>query len=214
MNQYIIQVFLILWLGLVNINAWAIVDVQLLLGVQKSSIKFSNDVKDICDNCQSNDIKAAIHVDPLPLIPVAFGLFLFNQNYDVSVYKKFYGIQLGPEVMAWMPIPFYNLKVYGKLGYSIYSAYQAKITYTILQQEQDISYYYKQQGMHMSAGLKWDPLLLIKGLVELNFYQNKLDYDKISPASLSDALQEIDSNYNVNADVSGYGIFVGVEVSI
>ena len=194
MKQCILSFFLILVLGLANINAWAIVDAQLLLGVQKNSIEFSNEAKDICDNCQSTDIKAALHADPLPLIPVAFGLFLFNQNYDVSIYKKLYGFQLGPEVMAWIPIPFYNLKVYGKLGYSIYSAYQATNTYTILQQEQDISYYYKQQGMHMSVGLKWDPLLLVKGL--------------------ENSLKAIDSNYNANADVSGYGIFLGVEVSI
>lgn len=194
-------------------NAYALIDVQLLVGQRNGSLKTETGDADVA----GTDLKAAVHLDPIPLIPVGFGVYASNATYkDTDSVKSLKGMEFGVEVTAWSPVEILGIEPYAKLGYTLVGAYEYKFNAPELFKElnvEDPSLDVKlgASGMRVAAGLKWSPIPLIALMLEVEQSNMKLSVDSIAkavglPDSASDVIKD--------ADLNSLGIFLGVQVGI
>jgi hypothetical protein len=186
-------------------SAFAIIDGQLLVGKGSTEAKATSGSESI----SSTDVKIAGHVDPIPLVPVAFGLYGLKQEFDSNKsgshfgFKSFSGMQIGLEVMAWFPLDIKEITPYAKLGYSIYGPY----TYKMDQASRSVEIDYSQKGLHLTAGLRWSPLVLISGLLEFDYAKTTL-----TPDTAKIDGQKDDINNYKSVDLTAMTILIGAQV--
>ena len=65
-----IKSFLVLGSVLFSQSSYALIDAQVLLGRRQMNLDMEGQVKDI----PGSELHLAVHLDPIPLVPVAFGL--------------------------------------------------------------------------------------------------------------------------------------------
>ena len=83
-------------LALVSTQAFSLIDGQLLVGFRNGALKGN----DSTDNWSANELVLSAHVDPIPLVPVAFGLSLVSDTYqDKGDLKGWTSFSVIPEVM-------------------------------------------------------------------------------------------------------------------
>lgn len=186
--------------------AWALFDVQVLTGKRSTDFKFGDD-----SNTESGtELKAAAHLDPIPLVPVGFGLSLSQINWDKSDklgYKSLDGFEVGLEVHAWLPIDLGGLQFYGKLGYTVMGAYVATSELT---PGQDIKLAYKPSGTYIAVGAKYNFLLRLGVMLEVESGNRELKFDEIKnlPANV-DA-----SALKVKGEAANTSFLLGVQAGI
>jgi len=196
--------------------AFALVDGQLEIG--KRSAKFSTD--DYSESMGGTEVELAVHVDPIPLIPVAAGLYLINQKYDpdkdgdVLANDSFSGSQIGIEVMAWLPIPLYDLEPYAKLGYSFFGAYTGSASSrTAIIDNAEVTgkseTEYSLTGVHYGVGIRWNVIPLVGLLFEVDLASETLELTKYSVGGEDLDLDDIDAE---DVAVSSNAILIGAEV--
>ena len=134
----------------------------------------------------AEDTSWALHFDPIPLVPVSFGLSYTLSNLN----KKEFGQSLNSvsavsikstqvEVMAWLPmVPM--ITPYGKVGYMIGGDFAVKDSVTGLTAKSDVV------GLEYALGIKRSLFPMAKFLIEAgqakyslekNAYDGK-DFDK------------------------------------
>jgi hypothetical protein len=186
--------------------AWALFDAQVLTGKRSTDFKFGNS-----SNTESGtELKAAAHLDPIPLVPVGFGLSLSQINWDKSDklnYKSLDGFEVGLEVEAWLPIDLGGLQFYGKLGYTVLGAYVAT---TELTAGQDIKLAYKPSGTYIAVGAKYNFLMRLGVMLEVESGNRELEFDEVKdlPAGV-DA-----SAFKSKGEATNTSFLLGVQAGI
>lgn len=196
-------------LATVSTQSYALFDAQVLYGQRTGKFEATG----VSETLKGNEIKAAVHLSPIPLIPVGFGVSLSNVTYPEDstsfAFKDFQGLEASAEVTAWLPLPGLDIKPYAKLGYVIYGAYGLDGTTTDATTGLDVETkaLYKPSGTSLALGLSWSPLPLVGFLLEYDSRSLKL-----KPEELKVGGQKLATGNEL--DNKNSTILVGVEVGI
>ena len=108
-------------------------------------------------------IQVAGHLDPIPLVPVSFGVRVINDTFNPTVadhsMKSLSATAVVPEVSAWFP--FGDIKPFARLGYTLVSAYKGTMETTVLGSTVSGDVAFKSTGVRMAAGVNYSILPLI-----------------------------------------------------
>lgn len=164
------------------IPAMAFFDAQVLYGVRNNKIK-STAAGSSTETINSNEMEAAVHLSPIPLVPVGFGLAASMVNFPKDKtsfpFKDFQGMEGAFEVSAWSPIDLLGVTPYAKLDYILYGKYGYDSTDTSTGTAINTKAAYNVSGNGFAIGLKWSLLPLIGILVEYNSRQTTLKADSV-----------------------------------
>ena len=143
-------------------TASALIEGELTVGKRNGTFKQSGQSG---KSLASSSLQLAGHLDPIPLIPVGFGLRAISETYDATVathgLKSLTSTAIVPEVVAWIPLPLMGIKPFARVGYTLASAYKGKTELSVLGATVSGDVAYKSTGMRMAAGVDWDILPFI-----------------------------------------------------
>lgn len=193
-HRLLSQALWVLALATASSSASAFIDVGLGLG--RRNAKWNQDSSD--SSLTSDVLKVSAHLDPIPLVPVSFGLAAYSETWHVSEADQgltsLRSYSIVPEVTAWIPID--SFKPYGRVGYSILSAYAGKASIKIPGSSPvtgDLAL--AGIGMHIGAGLEWEvpviPMLSVFGELEYANERVRLAKDKVGDIDISSAFKPI-----------------------
>lgn len=186
--------------------ALAIVDGEVSVGQRSGTWKQSGEEG---KSLSSSSLQLAVHLDPIPLVPVSFGVRMISDAYDAKVadhgVKSLTSTAVVPEVTAWLPIG--DLKPFARVGYTAVSAYKGTAEVSAAGQTISGTIALKSSGPRLAAGLDWHPLPFISILAAFEYSTEKLTVDtkKIGDFTITD---EGDDSYNSTA------ILLGVKAGI
>ena len=197
-------------------SSFALVDAQVLLGRRQMNLDMEGQVKDI----PGSELHLAVHLDPIPLVPVAFGLsygminasktktFNLATDTDFEV-KEITGHELSLEIMVWSPIDLFNITPYLKAGYVPYGVYTFAGSLEADGNSTDLDLLYGTSGSLVSLGLKWAPLPLVGLLFEAQNAISKLSFDEVEKATGINV-----GDLKPSASMKSWSYMVGLEVGI
>jgi hypothetical protein len=189
--------------------SFALVDAELQIGQRNASWKNSGDSSSLT----SQVIRVAGHLDPIPLVPIGFGLGLYSESWKVDKDKQglssMSSYSLVPEITAWLPLG--DLKPMARIGYSILTAYSAKPSFVIGTQTVNTgTLLLAGAGLRAAVGLDWAvpvvPLLSVTGALEYSSETVKLAKDKIGDIDVSPLFKSV--------TISSTAILVGARLSL
>lgn len=190
-------------------QSYAIFDAQAMIG--KRSAKIEPNSGTTSSNLSGNDIRVSAHVDPIPLVPVAFGLSYNMVSYpddDANfTFTSFTGNEINLEVMAWFP--FGDFKPFARVGYTLMGAYiqESDLAQGPLTVKQKTTY--KPKGTPIGIGINYSLAPLIGILLEYDLLNTKLEADKLTVGGTDST---ITSSNDVKA--GGSSIMLGVQVGL
>ncbi len=192
---------------MVSTPALAIFDAQVLVG------KRSGDAEDTSDKTKTGlegtEIQAAVHIDPIPLVPVAFGLYAAQGNFEFeSGTSKLTGLEVGAQLYAWFPLGIAGLKPYAKLGFPLYSAFKQDVETAVL----TYSSIFKATGPHIGFGLGYGlPLLPISLLLEFDMGRQTIKEEEIKvKTTVGTVATPAESEYGWNSTAILFGVQAGL----
>jgi len=173
--------------------AWALFNVQAMTG--KREAKFSSSGL-ASDTLSGDELRIAAHLDPIPLVPVGFGLGISQTTFDDTSTKlgvtKIDGMDIDLEVEAWLPLEIAGLVPYAKLGYTVAGAYKF---------EQSAAGFspkavYKPSGVTLHVGIKYEFLLRLGVMAEFETGTRTLEFDKFEDAGglTASNVKDVDQN--------------------
>lgn len=188
-------------------SAMALVDAQVLVGRRWYDLKPDGGTK---QGVASQEVGVAIHVDPIPLIPVAFGAGVVSgspSKDDLKVEQALV-MQAFGEVMAWVPmVPF--VTPYVRVRYPVQGVWSSKVKTTNATTGVIGEYAVTNDiaGPQISIGAKIPTLPMVKLLVEagqgVETYKSK---------EIKFAGEKISSNDN--GDLASKSFVLGLEVGL
>lgn len=208
---------LIMMLGLssaVSREAFAIVGAEVLAGQRSTS--FSGN--DESERMNATEVQASVHVDPIPLVPFALGLYYITHDYkpkddgDVFAAKDFSGSQLGAQVYVWLPLKPTDFSLFAKAGYSFWGEYEA-LNHTSETDVEgvtaDVEGKLKSTGTRLALGMKWSPIALVSALLQFDYAIDTLEFEeiKIDGQKQSDLVKDQDK-----IDGKSYSVLLGFQV--
>ncbi|MCX6126176.1 MAG: hypothetical protein NTV34_15700 [Proteobacteria bacterium] len=142
-------------------------------------------------------LRASAHLDPIPLVPVSFGLGAYSETWKVNETDQgltsLQSYSLTPEVLAWLPLG--DFRPFGRIGYSLLSAYSGKASIQVGATKNTGTMALVGNGVHLAAGLEWNvpmvPLLSIIGSVEYASERVRLAKDKVGDVDISSVYKPI-----------------------
>lgn len=190
----------------VSSPAWALFNAQVLAGNRDAKFSGSGYTS---DSLKASELRAAAHLDPIPLVPVGFGLALSQTTFKDDSTKlgiqKADGLDVDLEVEAWLPLQLASLVPYAKVSYTIAGAYAFEAKETLGYKPKFI---YKPSGATLHVGIKYEFLLRLGVMAEFETGTRQLKFDKISDAgnlAIPD-LKDLDENST--------SILIGVQAGI
>lgn len=186
-NIVTFAIFNIAVMTLVSSPGWALVDASLEVGQRRAKWEQGSE----SSSPTSQVLRAAFHLDPIPLVPVSFGLGLYSETWSVNEsdlgltsLKSFSAV---PEIVAWFPID--DFKPFGRLGYSIASGYSGKMNIVTPSGTTSGTITLAGVGLHAAAGLEYSiplvPLLSVLGSVEYASERVRLAKDEVGSIDIS-----------------------------
>jgi len=137
--------------------AFAFIEGEFSVGNRTGSFKSDGSSS---KSLSGTSIQLAGHLDPIPFVPVAFGLRILNETFKPSVadhgLKTLTSTAFVPEVEAWLPLG--DLKPFARIGYTLVSAYKGSMDLGPLGSG-DVAY--KSTGTRLAAGINYSLLPLI-----------------------------------------------------
>lgn len=174
--------------------AFAIFNVQVLGGQRNAEFDVQGAGSDY--DKSGSELRFAAHLDPIPLVPVGFGLSFAQTTFDdinfaegltVPVKGKIDGTDVDLEVEAWLPLDIAGLLPFAKISYTVAGQYETSIDNT------DTKIKYKPSGASLSVGVKYEFLLRLGVLAQVEFGRRKLDFDKADNAGGA-SFSDVDQN--------------------
>lgn len=186
-NSTLSRLVLVFLLSVTSSHASAFIDGGVALG--RRNANWNQDSKS--SNISSDVLKVSAHLDPIPLVPVSFGLALYSESWKVTEADQsltsLKSYSLVPEVTAWIPLD--SLRPYARVGYSILSAYTGNAAVTVGTTRTTGTMALAGIGLHVGAGLEWNvpviPLLSVFGELEYANERVRLAKDKIGDLDIS-----------------------------
>jgi hypothetical protein len=153
-------------------------------------------------------VQLAGHLDPIPLVPISFGLRIINETYSPTIAK--HGLKdltstaFVPEVSAWIPL-LGDIKPFARLGYTLVSAYKGRMEASLLGAGDVV---YESKGVRLAAGVNYSfmPFVSISAAVEQS--SEKLSTSEAKFAGVDLKSQVSDVSFNSTA------ILVGVKAGL
>lgn len=142
--------------------AFALVDAELAVGQRSGTWKPKNSES---ATISSQTIQMAAHVDPIPLIPVSFGIRVISDSYKTTIadhgVKSLTSTAVVPEITGWLPLG--SIKPFARLGYTAVSAYKGTVEVLSINGE----IVETSTGPRMAAGVEYSPLPFVSFTVAL-----------------------------------------------
>lgn len=204
------HIILLTVLTLTSTPAFALVHANFLLG--NRSIKLKNPADSTEVKFSGVEYALGAYVDPIPLVPVGFGLTLFlSEPDDKSEVKDLRLFMVNPEIIAWVPFKLVGLKPYAKLGYTIG---QLRLDSTTQVEGRSVELNkVLVKGVHANVGVKWaaPSFGLVSIIAEVDFGFEKSNIDDFKAASASDR-QAVAQTIERKENFTNVGYHIGVEV--
>ena len=161
-------------------------------------------------NGQSKALNASVttmaaHLDPIPLVPVSFGLRFYSESYDATVtehgVKSLTSTAVVPEVTAWFP--FGDLAPFARIGYTAISAYTGTAEVTVANTTTNGSIAFKSKGPRLTVGLNYSilPLISVTAAFERSTETLSMSEGKIGGLDLKASSNDI--KFSSNAMILG-----------
>jgi len=189
-------------------TSFALFDAELLVGKRWYKFETSGG-SDL--NVASQEIYAAVHLDPIPLIPIGFGLGaiagdLKKGDFDGWGVEEAKLLELDLEVKAWIPmVPVVTPYLKVKVPLSAKLAIKGKETDAA---GADFAQVYKLTGMHINAGILYPVIPLVKLVLEVGKGTQKRELEEYKVASLNQPLTGVKKE-NTNSDNFLLGVQIG-----
>jgi len=189
-------------------TSFALFDGEVLVG--KRWYKFeSSGAK--TSNVASQEVYAAVHLDPIPLIPIGFGLGAIAGDlkkedfYEMGV-EEAKLLEIDLEVKAWIPmVPVVTPYVKVKVPLSAKLAIKGKEAGPT---GADYAQVYKLTGMHLNAGILYPVIPLVKIVLEVGKGTQKREIEEYKVASVKQPLTDFKKE-NTNSDNFLVGVQIG-----
>lgn len=174
----------------------------------------------ISDKFSGVEVGVSALVQPLPLVPFAFGAFALQQRLKGNGDKlddRITGLTAGAEAMAWLS--FGVVQPFARVGYDLYSSHKYTATY---EQERffgatdervatKLEMDGRVRGYHGAAGLRFRPTPVFGAFLQADFAKEQLTIEKASitqdgsgfTATMDDAPK---------VDLDSRSFMVGVEI--
>jgi hypothetical protein len=154
----------------------------------------------------SQEVYAAVHIDPIPVIPIGFGLGAISGDLnkdDLDGVEEAKILELDLEVKAWIPMvpvvtPYVKVKV----------PLSAKLAMKGSDAGVDYAAIYKLTGMHLNAGILYPVIPLVKIVLEVGKSTQKREIEEYKVASVKQDLSGFKKE-NTNSDNFLVGIQIG-----
>jgi len=161
-------------------------------------------------NVASQEVSVAAHIDPIPLVPLAFGAKIdagtLNKG-DLSALDTIDTaavFRAGIDIMAWVPLvpmitPYARLTVPVSGSWIVKGKAEGAI---------DVNSTAKISGFDLGVGVKYSPLPLVRLLLEYGRGMEKYQQDKVTVGGVSPAggLQ----SYDLNSNAFQLGVEIGI----
>ena len=182
----------------------ALISGQAMVGMNTSDIEIFSSSEEF----SGTTLGAAVHLDPIPLVPVGFGIEAHMPNGEATISGNtatFTGVGVDFQVTAWTPIAFFGFKPFAKLGY-IFGAYKIEnIQVPDLPVTGTLPYIGK--GTHMAAGFNYSFIPLISLLFQVSLKQETLGLE--SGVKIGDSEVNLPDSSKKSTD-----IIIGIEAGI
>lgn len=190
-------------------TSFALVDVEALVGKRWYSTKITGDKT---NGVSSQEIGLAVHLDPIPLIPVGFGVGVLSGTLNKDDLKGI-GFDEGSvmevdfEVKAWIPmIPI--VTPYVKVKVPLMSRVALKGKQTVNNTEQDVAALVKLTGYHTNVGIQYSIIPLVSLTLEAGKGMQKSEIEEYKVASVNQD-KSIFKKENANSDNVMLGVQIG-----
>ncbi len=188
--------------------AFALIEGELSVGQRNGTFK--------ADGASGNSlsgttIQLAGHLDPIPLVPVSFGLRIINETYSPTIakhgFKDLTSTAFVPEVSAWIPL-LGDIKPFARVGYTLVSAYKGRMETSVLGNTVAGDVVYESKGVRLAAGVSYSfmPFVSLSAAVEQS--QETLTPSEAKFAGVDIKSQVADVSFNSTA------ILVGVKAGL
>lgn len=188
--------------------AFALIEGELSVGQRDGTFKADGASG---NSLSGSTVQLAGHLDPIPFVPVSFGLRIINETYSPTIAK--HGLKdltstaFVPEVSAWIPL-LGDIKPFARVGYTLVSAYKGRMETNVLGTMVAGDVVYESKGVRLAAGINYSfmPFVSLSAAVEQST-------EKLSPTEAKFAGVDIKSQV---ADVSfnSTAILLGVKAGI
>jgi hypothetical protein len=202
MNHYGLRCASVTRLGVVVLtafwaaSAYAFFDGDFSIGRRSGSFEQGSQSKTL----NSTVTSLGAHLDPIPLIPVSFGLRFYSENYNASLadhgVKSLTSTAIVPEITAWFP--FGDLAPFARIGYTAISTYSGTAEVSIAGTATSGSVAYKSTGSRLTVGVNYSvlPLISILAAYERSMETLSMSEGKIGSVDLKESSSDIKFNSN------------------
>ncbi|NRA44090.1 MAG: hypothetical protein HRU09_03930 [Oligoflexales bacterium] len=187
-------------------TSYGLISAQAMLGTDSSKIKGSAEETTF----DGTSLGVAVYLDPIPLVPVGFGLGVSmpsisgkNNGLDADIT----GLVVDLQVMAWTPISFFGITPFAKLGYIPFGAYKMKTKVDVAGELLDTTIPMTGSGTHFAVGANYSILPLISVLFQISMRNETLEYEEFDVGGTTFKLDD-------DLKKSSTNLLVGVEVGI
>lgn len=192
-------------------SSFAFFDVEGMVG--KRWYKFES-TGSTTTNVASQEVDLAVHLDPIPLVPVAFGVGLLsgdlNKDDFASGVTEAKVIEADIEVKAWLSMvpfvtPYVRIKVPAYARLAVKGKTELDST---LPGEEDYAYVYKLSGYHANVGILYPIIPLVRVTLEAGKGMQTTEIDEYKVASTKQSTSGFKKE-NANSDTFLVGVQVG-----
>jgi hypothetical protein len=189
-------------------TAFGLIDGTLEVG--KRNAKWAQDTD--TSNISSQVARAALHLDPIPLVPIGFGLGVYSETWSVS--KEDQGLSslssysLVPEIVAWIPLG--DFRPSARVGYSIGTVYAGKASLPSATGVNTGAMALVGTGLHAAIGMEWN-LPIVPLLSLLAHYEYAMENVKLAKDKVGD--QDISASYKP-VKLTSSAVLIGVKLGI
>lgn len=179
---------------------FALINGELLIG-KRWSEQTSGDDK---FNAQALEKTIGVMVDPIPFVPVAFGLYYSMPDWKKEDFraKSVDSNELGASFRAWLPVG--DFKPYARLNYTLASSLNFKASEAGVETKVAKSL----SGMHLNAGIEYDLLGPVNILAEFGLGMQQIETKEVKVGGVK---QDVDNKkHGWNSKTILIGISAGI----
>ncbi len=185
-------------------SAFALFDVQVLAGKRW----YESGSGDDAAKFQATEFDLAAHIDPIPLVPVSFGVIanVINPKKEDLGATEAKGFQAGLDFQGWLPfVPV--VTPYARISLPLFGSWV-----TESKDEESgvkVAATSKVTGYRLAVGAKYDLLPVLKLLFEAGMGMEKIETTEVKVAGTKD-----DSLKGDKEDLKSNAIMLGVEMGL
>ena len=200
------KVLCVLFLSFLSQKSFALISGQAMIGIDSSTVEIDSTEYEF----SGSSLGAALHLDPIPLIPIGFGVEVHVPTTKVDD-RELTGVVVDLQVSAWAPVGLFGIKPFAKVGYipfGVYNFVQESLTVGTATEQSDVPF--TSSGLHFAGGIYYSFLPLISLLAQYSMREETLSMD----GALNLAGIEIDADDLPERKRNSQNFMFGVEIGI